>query len=107
MRKIHIDEIEKHAPPWESMGKIYSKITQELIDELKDRGWTRPFDEQGVESLVNHVKNCVIIFYKGKRLTRGTKEWARDNEYTEVEIVGLSSKTETKPFNRWDYVDLD
>lgn len=105
MKKIHIDDIGRHSPYWEDHGVIYSRITEKLIDELKDRGWTRPMDkERGMDKLANYISDGVIIFYKGKKLTCASRVFVSDsNIWTEVEIIYSS----LKPFNRFDYVDLD
>lgn len=108
MRQIHIDEITTHAPSWPRDGTICTRATHKLVAALTERGW---LNRMGNELKVIE-SYFLYVFYRDKTATVIHENWLNGfPHYCEVEIVidkELEKPSEPpRPFNRWDYVDLD
>lgn len=108
MRKIHIDNLFKQTRSYLSSGTIYTEISPKLMTALGERGWGNNHQ---------HPDHKFVFFYhkQDKKILSFDKDDGfiehSGCSYEKIEVIGLDTPPEPiskpRPFNRWDYIDLD
>lgn len=107
LRKVYIEDIIKEERD-EYCYKIYTKKSERLFQKLREEGyWSWP-DGSPIPELKDPSKQYIQFWLDGT-ITHDSGNFGKTNGYEEVEIVfKLPEKLKkNKPYNRFDYFDLE
>lgn len=106
MRQIHINDLLKHSEDINLSGTIYTEISPELMAALVKQGW--------IDRAQRPDHKFVFFYYRqGKKILSFDRDdgfiAVSESRYEKIEVIGYNKKIESKikPYNRFDYVDLD